>query len=431
MYSLNYNDYTAQTTEATRTETGSTWGLAYSKKDKKLYSAAFLKRHIGLKDGKLGQIYVTDMATAGSPTTPWLDVSTLGLAGNWQYLTDAARGLGNAGTPTTDSLAFSKVGTTGLGDIDVSEDGTQLYAMDLINKQLLIIDIATKTLVGAYPVPSVCNGAAAPSYYALGASALTTMDGKFWKKGYLFNEENAATFGSLAIITNPNNAMDGTNDAALYNQGIYHLNNLKWAFPVYNGTYTVKYHLGTTSPSYYNHMDVIAEGVTVISDLSAYTEAGNVINKGVVVSFTTTVNDGALNIELNANVANTYVGAYAFEIIPTSGQASGQTRPFAIKPYKGKVYVGAVCDASGSQNFNDLTGGVFAFDPLSNTFNSTPVLTIPLNYVKGPSTINGTTSPLQWVPWTSVYPNNTANGIFAGTFFDIYSQPVLSDIELI
>ena len=32
MYSLNYNDYTAKTTEATRTETGSTWGIAYSKK---------------------------------------------------------------------------------------------------------------------------------------------------------------------------------------------------------------------------------------------------------------------------------------------------------------------------------------------------------------------------------------------------------------
>ena len=65
-------------------------------------------------------IYMTDKSIAGSPTTPWLDVSTLGLAGNWQYLTDATRGLGNAGVASVDSLAFSQIASTGLGDIDMS-----------------------------------------------------------------------------------------------------------------------------------------------------------------------------------------------------------------------------------------------------------------------------------------------------------------------
>ncbi|MBP6624171.1 MAG: hypothetical protein KA198_03310, partial [Chitinophagaceae bacterium] len=47
LYSLNYSNYGAKTTEATRAETGSVWGVAYSKKTKQLYTASFLKRHVG------------------------------------------------------------------------------------------------------------------------------------------------------------------------------------------------------------------------------------------------------------------------------------------------------------------------------------------------------------------------------------------------
>ena len=100
----------------TRTQMGSTWGIAYARTTKQLYTGAFLKRHVGLKDGKLGQIYVNDLTTPASSTvaTPWLDVSTLGIAGNWQFATDAARGLGNANTPSLDAQSFSVIAGTGL-----------------------------------------------------------------------------------------------------------------------------------------------------------------------------------------------------------------------------------------------------------------------------------------------------------------------------
>lgn len=431
LYSLKYADYSAKTTEATRTETGATWGIGYAKGTKQLYSAAFLKRHVGLLNGSLGQIYVTDKSVAGSPTTPWLDVSTLGLAGNWQYFTDAQRGLGNAGTPSKDSLTFSQVAATGIGDIDVSEDETQLYVMDLINKQLLIIDIATKTLVGAYPVPSVCNGMATPSYYSAYPKTFTSTDGKLWKNGHYFNtDNNGASYAQT--ITNANNATAGTNDATLYNPSIYSGNGagnfLNYQFPLGNGDYSVKLHLTTNSVVNNSNFNVTAEGSTVFSNVNIYVEAGNVINKGVTKTFTTTVTDGALDIKLAGN-AGTNVLISGFEITPTSNQSSGQTRPFAINAYKGKVYVGAVCDASGSQDMSDLTGGIFEFNPQTHIFNSTPILSIPLDYTKGASVINPTISPLRWFPWTSVYPNNTSGGISIAGGFDVYNQPVLSDIE--
>lgn len=426
LYSLNYSNYAAKTTEATRTEIGSTWGIAYAKKTKQLFSAAFLKRHVGLKDGKLGQIYVTDMSTPGSPTAPWLDVSTLGLAGNWQFALDAARGLGNAGTPSKDSLAFSQIAQTGLGDIDMSEDETKLYAMDLINKQLLVIDIASKTLLGAYPVPSVCSGNATPSYYAANAQTFTATDGKLWKNGYYFNTDNSG-LGYTQTITNPNNVTDGTTDAALYATSVYN-NVVNYQFPLGNGSYSVKLHLATNGLPNNTNFNVVSEGTIIFSNVNVYAEAGNVVNKAVTKSFTIAVTDGVLDIRLAGN-AGTLALISGFEITPTSGQASGQTRPFAIKPYKGKVYVGAVCDASGSQDMSDLNAGIFEFNPQTNVFNTTPVLTFPLNYAKG-ALVAPSNDPKRWFPWTSVYPNNTVSGISTGAGgFDIYNQPVLSDIE--
>ena len=309
------------------------------------------------------------------------------------------------------------------------EDETQLYAMDLTNKQLLIIDIATKTLVGAYPVPSVCSGIAAPNYYAATAQSFTATDGKLWKNGYLFNVDNSAQEVSFNVL-NPNNIVDGTTDAILYNTSARNSNNMLYSFPLVNGNYTVKLHLSTTASTWASNMDINAEGVNVFTNLSVYVEAGNASDEGVVKTFTTTVNDGSLDINFSTLYSNG-VQVSGFEIIPTSGQSIGVSRPFGITAHKGKVYVGAVCDASGSQNYNDLSGSIFEFNPQTSSFNGSPILTIPLNYQKGESAKSfGTSGPTQWFPWTSVYPNNVyGKGIFTSVYFDLYPQPVLSDIE--
>jgi len=54
---------------------------------------------------------------------------------------NATRGLGGTTAPSTDATAYAKVATEGLGDIDINDDGTTLYVMNLFDKTLLEIDI--------------------------------------------------------------------------------------------------------------------------------------------------------------------------------------------------------------------------------------------------------------------------------------------------
>ena len=50
--------------------------------------------------------------------------------------------------------------------------------------------------------------------------------------------------------------------------------------------------------------------------------------------------------------------------------ATGVSRPWALKIYKGKMYVGVVRDASVSGNFNDLKAFVFEYNFCSATWNT-------------------------------------------------------------
>ncbi|QMW02377.1 SdrD B-like domain-containing protein [Spirosoma foliorum] len=416
---------------ATRTQIGSTWGVAYAKTTKQLYTAAFLKRHVGLKDGNLGQIYVTDMTNPASPvTTPWLNVSALaGVSGNWQFDLDAARGLTNAGTPSLDAQSFSVVAGIGLGDIDVSEDDKTLYVMDLTNKQLLSIDIASKTLIGKYPVPSLCTTGPSTSYFSAGSGNNTFIaaDGKEWQKGYLFDIYGSSiNYGQT--ITNPNNATAGTADAALYANSAY-VNagsTMIYSFPVGNGTFGVKLHFATNATTNNRNMSVALESTTVLSGFDVYAAAGSQINVGITRSFTTTVTDGVLTIAITGNTGGGAAMLSGFELTTSSGTPTGETRPFGLAVHNGKVYVGAICDASHSQNRDDLQASVLVFDPTTSTYNPIPVLTFPLNYTKGLNVSATPTDVQQWHPWTSIYPNTT--GINVGGF-TLYTQPTLSDIE--
>ncbi|WP_198175039.1 SdrD B-like domain-containing protein [Spirosoma arboris] len=132
----------AETTLATADAMGSVWGAAYQRETKKLFTAAFLKRHVGLGPAGLGGIYVT--TATDTPTTslyvdlenaPFnLDLGAAGLTGR----TLPASGT----TPSTDPLSFSLVGAAGLGGLALSSDGGTLYATDLFNRRLLALHIS-------------------------------------------------------------------------------------------------------------------------------------------------------------------------------------------------------------------------------------------------------------------------------------------------
>jgi uncharacterized repeat protein (TIGR01451 family) len=122
-------------------EIGSVWGIAFQRETKKLFTAAFLKRHVGLGPAGLGGIYVTSMS--GTPTSSiYVDLENAPFNLNLGASLLAGRTLpGNGTTSSTDPLALSAVGAVGLGGLAMSMDGKVLYAIDLYNRQLLALTI--------------------------------------------------------------------------------------------------------------------------------------------------------------------------------------------------------------------------------------------------------------------------------------------------
>ncbi|MFG3255124.1 SdrD B-like domain-containing protein [Streptomyces sp. NPDC048172] len=128
-YNARGND--AETTDlATKGETGSLWGLGYSKQKKWLFSSAFAKRGAEYGPGGPGAIYLTDRET-GELT----QFTTVPNAGTTEHDVD-----------TDMDLAFrTAVGKESLGDIDVSDDGKDLYAVNLNDRKLYRYDATRKT----------------------------------------------------------------------------------------------------------------------------------------------------------------------------------------------------------------------------------------------------------------------------------------------
>ncbi len=119
-------------------------------------------------------------------------------------------------------------------------------------------------------------------------------------------------------------------------------------------------------------------------------------------------------------------------------------RPFALKYFDGKLYVGGVCTAQSMVAGLDpatatfvtniapllqyLDAHVYEFNPQTNTFNTTPILSVPLNYARE-AVNDGAASQAndaEWQPWTDAWRPN-----WSATFGAIRAvpQPMLTDIE--
>lgn len=144
-------------------EVGTVWGKAYNANSKKLYAAAFLRRHADLSPDGLGAIYEIDVTTQ-TPTL-WMNLNSATHLGSSATLfpseTAANRGLSSPFAPSHDVWAYSRVAKEGIGGLDLSDDFTKLYAMDMTNRQLLEIDTASKSVSNRYSITNPgCSGGA-------------------------------------------------------------------------------------------------------------------------------------------------------------------------------------------------------------------------------------------------------------------------------
>lgn len=115
--------------------------------------------------------------------------------------------------------------------------------------------------------------------------------------------------------------------------------------------------------------------------------------------------------------------------------SKGLQRPFGLKYYKGKLYIGSVTtaegpagisltdDNTGNPEYTDMWAYVWELTS-SGSFTSTPVIQFPLNFYRG---LDGDGVDETWNPWTNTFAAPTGTTSVGGE--GGFPQPMLSGIE--
>jgi len=145
-----------RTTIAKFDDTGAIWGAAWKKGTKELFVSAALKRYVPLKDESsptntmqsAGTIYKIDTKTNPATVTPFAVVPNA-------LTEDAANKLSNRDYGYNKDLdVINYTGRMGLGDLEISEDETKLYTINMNTKSLVVIDANNGSILDTVSIPN-------------------------------------------------------------------------------------------------------------------------------------------------------------------------------------------------------------------------------------------------------------------------------------
>jgi len=122
-------------------QTGAVWGLAYDRRSKSAFAATYHKRGMPYGAEGPGGVYRIDLTTG--------DISTFAVVPNAG--TRQGGGSMSRGDFDHNSAMRRLVGKTALGDIDLSDDGAELFVMNLDDRSIYRYDVATGALLGTFP----------------------------------------------------------------------------------------------------------------------------------------------------------------------------------------------------------------------------------------------------------------------------------------
>uniref|UniRef100_UPI0037518D2D SdrD B-like domain-containing protein n=1 Tax=Flavobacterium sp. TaxID=239 RepID=UPI0037518D2D len=159
--------------DATISQVGSVYGMAYQKSKKRMFFSTFLKRHVDILDGP-GYIYVLNYTT--NPATYLTKFNLNGIVPSNGTVALAFGTVCRSGAcgspasdytlkadktqPTIDLDAYGKVGKMSYGDIDLGPDGKTLFAINLFNRSIVTVDVSGTTLPGTvkeYKIDNIAN----------------------------------------------------------------------------------------------------------------------------------------------------------------------------------------------------------------------------------------------------------------------------------
>ena len=135
-------------------QVGTTWGIAWQRTSNTLFTSAFMKNYSGFGPGGPNAIYQVgiDPTTGLTTTNPSLLVDVSTLAG----VTGCSDPHGIDLTSNRGYLqpAFDAVGKCGLGDLEISDDDSTLYTVNLTDRKVLAIDPSTGSLINSWDFPT-------------------------------------------------------------------------------------------------------------------------------------------------------------------------------------------------------------------------------------------------------------------------------------
>lgn len=176
-------------------------------------------------------------------------------------------------------------------------------------------------------------------------------------------------------------------------------------------------------PAAFDQVGKLGLGALAISDDGRYLFVTNLYARTVV------------RLELN-DVANptSVVGVTTYQL-PEVSCNNGELRPFGLRFFRDKLYVGAVC--TGENDGENIVGGasdLYAYVFQLNTptgsasFDSNTNISEVLNYRKGKAR-NEFDGNDQWYPWTNDSDALNATSAAVPPTRGSYAQPILSDLD--
>lgn len=132
-------------------------------------------------------------------------------------------------------------------------------------------------------------------------------------------------------------------------------------------------------------------------------------------------------IKAASAIVNTDFASFA---IPDPGCVKGAARPWAIKYYQGKIYVGMICSGETAGTQANLFAYIYKFNPDNNTWDAAPVVSFPLNYAKGNVHTDYPTID-KWETWANAFTDLYSSGSAGSPAVTrkMRPQPILTDID--